>query len=86
MAQERTSIINADWFHFSSFGVHAFLDESLGHGRDIFNGTIQPDSCIDAVGQQVTRNPGSRSSDIQAYAGVEEDFQDHLHKLEEVVG
>src|SRR3954466_8818723 len=41
-AQERTGIINADWFNLARLRVFALFDKRLGHRRDGLNRPIKP--------------------------------------------
>src|SRR2546421_1084021 len=64
--QESAGVVDANLFHFAGEVVLALLDEGLGHGAYFVNRAIQPDRGIDAVSQQITRDPRARGLDVQA--------------------
>ena len=51
MAMENTGIVNAYGLFLTSTLMNSFLDKGLGHRRHIFDASIDPHRCIDAVCQ-----------------------------------
>jgi len=66
VAQERTSIVDADFLDLARCGVRSFLDEGLGHRRDVGDSAVEPDRRVDAVRQQVARYAAAGRRDVQS--------------------
>src|SRR5690606_6082946 len=58
--EESRGVIDSDFGNLAGLGVLALLDESLGHGGDLVDRTIQPEGGIDTVGQQVPGDAAAR--------------------------
>ena len=56
MAVEDAGIVNGDFLFFASGGMYAFLDEGFGDSRHIADTSIEPEGCVDTVGQQIARD------------------------------
>ena len=54
MAVEDAGIVDGDFLFLAGSRVHAFLNERLGDGGHILDAPVEPDSGVDAVGEQVT--------------------------------
>ena len=69
VAQEGAGIVNADLLDLARERVGALFDERFRHGRNIADRTIQPEGCVDAVGQQVAGHSGASCSGVQTPQG-----------------
>src|SRR4051812_48458699 len=63
--QERARILNPHRFFLSRQAMLASLNERLCHGGDFVHWSVQPNSCIDVVCQQISRYTASRHTHVQ---------------------
>ncbi len=64
--QKSTGVVDSDWLHFARIGVNALLDECVRHRRDALDWSVEPNRGVDAVSQQVARDPTSGRFDVQS--------------------
>ena len=51
VAVEDAGIVNGDFLFLAGGGMHSFLDEGLGNCGHVGDTAVEPDGCVDAVGQ-----------------------------------
>ena len=65
VAVENARVVDADCLLLAGGGVHAFLDERLGHSRHVADAAVEPDGGVDAVRQQVTGHAAAGCVHVQ---------------------
>ena len=75
VTMEDTGVVDGDFLFFAGGGVDTLFNERLGHGGYIIDAAVEPDSCVDTVGQQIASHAAAGCGGVEppeAFAALRE--------------
>src|SRR6185312_1206015 len=63
--QKEACVVDPDWLDFAGEIVHPLLDEGLRHRGDFIDAAVEPQGSVDAMRQQIARDPASRDPHVE---------------------
>ena len=75
MTMEDAGVVDGHFLFLAGGGVHALFNKRFGHGGYIIDAAVEPDSCVDTVGQQIASHAAAGCGGVEppeAFAALRE--------------